>query len=116
VDTPASPRRPLWVRAFMRCALAVLALGAGLIAAEVAVRMLSPVPIEAEMIGREMRFFRGGGDKFTRAYTVDAELGFLPVIGGGLYNDFATWRNRYPREKRPGVTRLLFIGDSVTAR
>ena len=47
---------------------------------------------------------------------VDSEIGFIPEIGGPKYNDYATLRNSYDPVKRPGVCRILFAGDSVTAR
>ncbi len=49
-------------------------------------------------------------------FTVDPDFGFRPIMGNGLYNQYGTKENNYPLEKRPGVTRLLFIGDSVTHR
>lgn len=49
-------------------------------------------------------------------FTVDPEFGFRPILGNGLYNEYGTRENSYPLEKRAGITRLLFIGDSVTHR
>ena len=49
-------------------------------------------------------------------FTVDPEFGFRPIFGNGLYNEYGTKANNYSIEKPPGVTRLLFIGDSVTHR
>lgn len=49
-------------------------------------------------------------------FTVDPEFGFRPIFGNGLYNEYGAKANNYSLEKAPGVTRLLFIGDSVTHR
>ncbi|HSR69125.1 MAG TPA: hypothetical protein VLU25_14410, partial [Acidobacteriota bacterium] len=56
------------------------------------------------------------------SFIVDPEMGFRPVLGYRahegryVYSDFGTIVNDYPARKRPDVERLLFIGDSVTAR
>ncbi len=49
-------------------------------------------------------------------FMLDSDLGFKPVLGSGGYDYNGTLRNQYPVKKRPGVARILFIGDSVTAR
>jgi hypothetical protein len=49
-------------------------------------------------------------------YTFDADLGYRPVIGGEKYDAQGTQINDYALAKRPGVCRVLFLGDSVTAR
>ncbi len=49
-------------------------------------------------------------------YTVDERLGYRPVLGGAAYAPHGAQWNDYPLEKRPGVRRLLFLGDSVTQR
>ncbi|MDH3675702.1 MAG: hypothetical protein OES12_09425 [Anaerolineae bacterium] len=49
-------------------------------------------------------------------FTLDPDFGFRPILGNGLYNQFGTKVNDYTLEKRPGITRLLFIGDSATHR
>ncbi len=46
-------------------------------------------------------------------YVTDGELGYVPVAGTGRYSDWGTLKNRYEFAKRPGVRRMLFIGDSV---
>jgi hypothetical protein len=49
-------------------------------------------------------------------YTVDEDLGFRPILPSRFYNEYGTVQNRYDIAKRSGVTRLLFLGDSVTFR
>lgn len=49
-------------------------------------------------------------------FTFDPDFGFRPVLDGNVYNEFATHVNEYASAKRPGATRLLFVGDSVTDR
>jgi hypothetical protein len=42
----------------------------------------------------------------------DKELGFRP----SFYSEYGTMKNQYNFKKMPGVTRILFMGDSVTCR
>jgi hypothetical protein len=66
--------------------------------------------------GREMRWFREGDETIQDAFTVDPRIGFRPRLGTRLYNEFGTRPNDYDLEKPAGVTRVLFLGDSVTFR
>ena len=50
------------------------------------------------------------------SFIIDEEIGFRPVPGGQYHPLFGTKANSYPAQKRPSVARILFIGDSVTAR
>lgn len=50
------------------------------------------------------------------AYELDPSFGFRPVLGEGRYSRFGTVTNAYRESKPQGVRRVLFIGDSVTAR
>lgn len=61
------------------------------------------------------QFRRGAPDKLS-AFVVDPDFGFRPILGSGNYTRFGTLANDYSETKRPGVVRLLFIGDSVTRR
>lgn len=75
--------------------------------------------LAARLIGRNV--FHGPGRMFSirnfnPAFTLDLALGFRPTLGSGPYNEYGTLRNSHAIEKRPGVTRVLFLGDSVTAR
>lgn len=49
-------------------------------------------------------------------FTIDEEFGFRPNLGNGIYNEYGTLQNSYKIEKSPHKVRLLFLGDSVTAR
>jgi len=42
--------------------------------------------------------------------------GFRPVLGNGSYGKYGTTSNQYSLDKPEGNKRILFIGDSVTAR
>lgn len=96
-------------------AKAILLLGSILIAivcVELLVRLFKPgVPPQ---LGVELPFRTNPGVK--QMFTIDPEIGFRPIIGGAFYNAYGTLINNYPIEKRPGITRVLFIGDSVTQR
>ncbi len=52
----------------------------------------------------------------SRLFTYDPEFGFRPLPGGKRYDRHGAIYNDYPLEKPAGVRRLLFLGDSVTAR
>lgn len=49
-------------------------------------------------------------------FTFDRELGFRPQLDGSRYTATGTQANGYSLAKRSGVERVLFIGDSATAR
>ena len=49
-------------------------------------------------------------------FELDPELGYRPIPGGPEYGPHGALWNDHPLEKRPGVRRLLFLGDSVTRR
>jgi hypothetical protein len=68
--------------------------------------------------GREWDTIRKSHSDLSKVFTIDPELGFMPILGNGLsgYTKYGTLQNEYSIEKRPGVTRLLFMGDSVTGR
>ena len=65
---------------------------------------------------QELPQFRRGAPDRLSAFVVDPDFGFRPILGSGDYTRFGTLANGYSEAKRPGVTRLLFIGDSVTRR
>ncbi len=62
--------------------------------------------------GQELKWLRSTSDFFV----VDPDFGFRPRLDTGAYDKFGTAHNQYGIEKTEGVKRLLFIGDSVTAR
>jgi hypothetical protein len=64
---------------------------------------------------RELRQFRESGE-VGELFVLDPAFGFRPVLGSKLYSRYGTLRNGYALEKPEGKTRLLFVGDSVTAR
>jgi hypothetical protein len=65
--------------------------------------------------GIDMMQFRMIPD-ITEVFTVDPDFGFRPVLGNEVYSEHGTMVNDYPLAKRQGVKRLLFLGDSATAR
>lgn len=52
---------------------------------------------------------------FVDEFTIDPKFGFLPILNTQYYNKYATRVNEYELDKKPGIERLLFIGDSVTS-
>ncbi len=103
------PRRLPIVMA--RAALFVLATGLALLVAELAVRRIAPL----EELFPQWHWDAVPTD-FEESYTTDGNLGYRPVLGAGEYSEFGTVVNEYPMTKREGVTRVLFLGDSVTHR
>jgi hypothetical protein len=63
----------------------------------------------------ELTQFRRGAPGLS-TFVIDPNVGFRPVLGDGPYTRFGTLANDYAVAKPPGVSRLLFIGDSVTHR
>jgi len=83
----------------------------GLFLAEGTLRVAQPL---APMFMGEMFWLSGEG--FQRGFTIDPEMGFRPHVGRLGIDVHGTQPNAYAIEKRSGVERLLFIGDSVTNR
>ncbi|HXV83686.1 MAG TPA: hypothetical protein VEG60_27835 [Candidatus Binatia bacterium] len=65
---------------------------------------------------QELPQFRHGVREHLSGFVVDPDFGFRPILGSGSYTRFGTLENDYSEAKPQGITRLLFIGDSVTHR
>jgi hypothetical protein len=83
-----------------------------LVISEVSLRWLATEPTFGA--AHEMYWLREGAD--TSIFTVSPEMGFRPILGNSLYNEWGTLATSYALEKPAGKTRVLFIGDSVTLR
>jgi hypothetical protein len=94
--------------------LLLTALSLCVLTVEVVFRLTRPQ--RAFQAASELETFRLNREDLTRVFEVDPEFGFRPLLGNGLYSDYGTRANAYALEKPPGKTRLLFLGDSVTAR
>jgi len=97
-----------------RLALVFVSATLALLLAEVGLRWFAPTRIT--LPGNEVPHWRAGSRVFRKHIRPDPELGFCPILGTEVYDDFGVLRHDYATGKRPGVERLLFIGDSVTAR
>ncbi len=64
----------------------------------------------------ELPWMRNNSQDLSQFFTVDPDFGFRPILGTEGYTEYGTLPNDYPIKKRSGITRLLFIGDSVTVR
>lgn len=64
----------------------------------------------------EMPWVRRDREDRSKNFTVDPDFGFRPILDKDYYFETGTLCNSYSLEKRPGVNRILFIGDSVTER
>ncbi|MBI1381285.1 MAG: hypothetical protein GC161_09360 [Planctomycetaceae bacterium] len=94
-----------------RGALALLVALVSLAALEFGLRIVTDAPEEvpAELDGQ-------GADSQPARFVLVVPFGFRPVLGGPDYGPDGALYNSYPREKGPDTERILFIGDSVTAR
>ena len=72
------------------------------------------LPNSAFGTGKKLKYMREVDVK--KDWAIDPEFGFRPVLGNDNYNEYGTKVNSYGIAKRPGVRRLVFMGDSVTAR
>lgn len=97
--------------------LAILAAGLCglLVLGEVLLRMTYE-PHDAMRAAREKYWFRESDQDLTKVYTIDEDFGFRPILDGALYGEHGTLTNDYSIEKRSGIARVLFVGDSVTRR
>ncbi|MCX7591490.1 MAG: hypothetical protein N2255_07665, partial [Kiritimatiellae bacterium] len=95
-----------------RILLVLLGVGGALVLAELELRIVAPDA--AFGAARELTHFQK--PEHSQQFEIDADFGFRPVLGRGCYNKFGTLTNSYALAKPAGVMRLLFVGDSVTAR
>jgi hypothetical protein len=100
-------------KGLLRGALVVGGVGVGLVMVELCLRFSAPH--EGFGAARELRQFRTGSG-LEDLYELDAVFGFRPRLGTSLYDEWGVLCNPYSRQKAAGVKRLLFMGDSVTAR
>ncbi len=114
--SPTLPRRKS--RAWRRVAAVALSVGVSLGVFEVALRMWYPA---VRLISDEkLDMYLIQASQCVGYLQADATLGHAPVLGGtqfdalGLLPGFRTATGT--RERVPGVERILFLGDSVTAR
>ena len=98
----------------LRFALALAAALVPLVAAEVFLRGHRSFNVDAA--GAELNLFRGDQTRVREVYTLDATLGFRPVLPSSVYGEHGTLRNDYPDEPPAGKRRVLFLGDSVVFR
>ena len=78
--------------------------------------LLKIISFEPKFLWPEQNCFRDNKQDLTRIFTLDPEFGFRPILGNSLFNKYGTRVNGYDIEKKQNKERLLFIGDSVTAR
>jgi len=85
-----------------------------LVSCEAILRYTNPYSVHGA--GQELGWMRTNPHDLTKVFTLDPEFGFRPILGGPSYNVYGTLPNHYAIDKVPGVQRVLFVGDSVTAR
>lgn len=75
-------------------------------------------PAIAATPGLEMNNFllKPPDEYMSNNFVLDEKIGFRPILGNSLYNKYCTLVNQYEIKKKHGVRRVLFLGDSVTAR
>src|SRR5262245_11915157 len=113
---PMSPAaRPS--RRSRRLLLGCVAVLVSLLLAEYVVRLV--VPARRWWDSERLDFFEGQAKVSTGYLQPDEELGFVPVLDGDSCDAFGLRREEGPTPsvaKTPGTHRVLFLGDSVTAR
>ena len=103
-----------------RVSLTIASLCVSLAALEAFARIANLDPLLPP--SQELRQFRASGRAAHDAWVEDTRMGFRPRLGfrsgegRQVYSRFGSHPNSYPLAKRSGVRRLLFLGDSVTAR
>jgi len=90
--------------------MVLLGLVVGAVSAEALLRVLFPNSMFSA--GHRMTFTGQTAQNFR----LDAEVGFLPVLGTQFYSQYGCRPNDYDALDPKGRQRLLFIGDSVTYR
>jgi hypothetical protein len=73
-------------------------------------------PSSTFSMGSELQSMRNNPYDLKNLFTIDPDFGFRPILGNNFYNEYGTRINGYRLEKKQDITRLLFIGDSVTYR
>ena len=78
-------------------------------------------PLDNVIPGQEYDNWRTLSERLKKRFVADDELGYRPVFVSAPkepfdYGEHGTLQNPHPLEKRDGVQRLLFIGDSVVFR
>ena len=91
-------------RFVVRGGAALVGVSVAVLCVELGARWLTPMPVDEA--GVELELFRGDQTKTQRLYMLDDELGFRR----------SPFHDEYDIEDRRGRTRILFAGDSVTAR
>ena len=106
-STPPAARRRIR-RPVALAAVALAAAALTLLVAELASRLLDP---HDEVMTTVWEGRPPGVESYE--YVIDPELGYRPVLGTGDYAEHGALINPYSLEKPDGVTRVLFLGDSV---
>jgi len=92
-----------------KCALALASLVIGLVLCEFGLRLIYPITV----MNMEVQGPAKDGDSF---YTADRTIGLRPILGTSLYDDNGVLVGRSVVSKSTEPRKVLFIGDSVTAR
>ncbi|TAJ03119.1 MAG: hypothetical protein EPO68_17630 [Planctomycetota bacterium] len=111
----AEARASLRARLLPRVLLGALGAAFAVLAAELVLRAVQPdfllrVALEAPHPPWEALHPKLG------LFALDDELAFVPVLGGPEYDRYGIRNNPYSIDKRPGVERVVFLGDSATKR
>lgn len=109
---PKRPNRRRPASRLRRITLAIAAALLTLVAAELASRLVDPHP---DIFPAPIWHGRPAGIE-NYAYVTDPELGYRPVLGNRDYSEFGTLGRPPALDKPAGVTRLMFLGDSVARR
>jgi hypothetical protein len=94
--------------------LIVVSFLVSLFAAELVLRTL--FPFYTFGLGQELQWFRTAPPTNRDLITPDTQLGFRPVVDNGLYDEYGILSSGSIFTNEAYYTKILFLGDSVTAR
>lgn len=110
---PFSRLRHASRRVIQNSLLVVAGVAVALVIAETILRAINPPLLMKEI---RVEDFTTNPIPWEKTFTLDPEFGLRPFLLGVGYSAYGTHVNAYPIQKTPGKRRLLFLGDSVTAR
>ena len=96
-----------------RIGLAVGGLAVAVVLAEGGARVVAP---EHFLVHGPVDWVFDNADLLRGLITEDPELGWMPRTGTWAYDEWGVRPGPHAEEKTTGVTRVLFLGDSVTRR
>jgi len=102
------------VKAILVVVGVLISVGIGLVACEVWLRIKHPDSTFKSAF--DMDWFRKSDIDYKQLFEIDPDFGFRPVLGNEYYTAQGVKVHNYDPKGDSATKRILFIGDSVTAR